>query len=245
MILPARFYLFYIASLTALAGPAFAQAVEAVPLSAPSYTLKSETDPMAMDPGATPPENSVNRGEVQIAPPPPGADDQPATTGSMGGDASSYGGSAYETTPSPITPPADFSPSGEAPRAAPSAMDAERMNEAYPNNAVTGVIRTDESKFENRTFCTLKISFGSIGTGIDHATAGKIKTYLDSHPEKLSYKKSTWGKEGEFDFCIDIPAHNNRARIYTDLKKLLPPKDTRDKRTVLSGKGFTQVENSY
>ena len=222
-------------SLLAFGGPAFAQAVEAVPLSAPSYTLKNETDPMAMDPAATPVEKSVNRGEAQPATPPPGADDQPGASSEQ-----SVGG--YDAMPSPTNPPADFSPSSDTPPA--PAMDAERTG-SYPNNPVSGVLRTDESKFENRTFCTLKISFTSIGAGINQKAAGSVKNYLDANGEKLTYKKSVWGKEGEFDYCIDIPAHNNRARVYTDLKKLLPLKETRDKRTVLTGKGFTRVENSY
>ena len=67
--------LYIVPLIAALMGsaPAYAQAVEAVPLSAPTYTLGKETDPMAMDPGTvTPDEKVINRGEAVQAPPPPG-----------------------------------------------------------------------------------------------------------------------------------------------------------------------------
>lgn len=208
--------------------PVKAQPVEAVPLSAPSYTLKSETDPMAMDPGSvTPAETVKSRGEALPATPPPGTDDQPGTTGAMG---------ATDSMPSPTNPPADFAPS--------PSMDSERTPQSYPNNAVSGVVPSDEKKFENRTFCTIKISFTSTGAGIDGKTADRVKTYLDTNAEKLTYKKAVWGKEGEFDYCLDVPTHNYRAQLYTGLKRLLPPKDSGDTRTILTGKGFTRVENS-
>ena len=206
--------------------PVYAQAVEAVPLSAPSYTLKSETDPMAMDPGTVGPadEKVLHKGEALPATPPPGVDDQPGTS--------------YDPAPATAaTPPADFSPAAPA-------MDSERTQQNYPNNSVSGVVKTDEKKFENRVFCTLKISFTSIGTGIDNKTAEKVKAYLDANADQLTYKRADWGREGEYDYCIDIPAHNARAKLYTGLKRLLPPKDSNDQRTVLSGKGFTRVENS-
>ena len=225
-----------------VASPAFAQAVESVPLAAPDYTLKGETDPMAMDPGTvTPTEMVKDRGAALPAVPPPGMNDQPGANSSV-----SVGG--YDATPSPTQPPADFAPSYSSnnPDSAPPApaMDAERTG-SYPNNPVSGVVKTDETKFENRTFCTLKVSFTSVGAGINAKLADRVKTYLDSNAEKLTYKKAVWGKEGEFDYCLDIPTHNNRARIYTDLKKLLPIRETGDKRTVLTGKGFNRVENSY
>lgn len=206
--------------------PVYAQDVEAVPLSAPSYTLSKETDPMAMDPGTVGPadEKVLHKGEALPATPPPGVDDQPGTS--------------YDPAPPiPVTPPTDFAPAAPV-------MDSERTQQNYPNNSVSGVVKTDEKKFENRVFCTLKVSFTSIGTGIDNKTAEKVKTYLDANADQLTYKRADWGREGEYDYCIDIPTHNARAKIYTGLKRLLPPKDSKDQRTVLSGKGFTRVENS-
>jgi hypothetical protein len=227
-------------SVLAFGGPAFAQAVESVPLAAPDYTLKGESDPMAMDPGSvTPTEKVINRGEAQPATPPPGMNDQPGASSDQ-----AVGG--YDATPSPTQPPADFSPSGDSMSETQPvpAMDGERTG-SYPNNTVSGVVKTDEKKFENRTFCTLKVTFSSVGAGINAKLADRVKTYLDSNTEKLTYKKAVFGKKGEFEYCLDIPTHNNRARIYTDLKKLLPIRETGDKRTYLTGKGFNRVENSY
>lgn len=221
-------------SLLALSAlPAMAQPVEAVPLSAPSYTLQNETDPMAMDPSSVPSgEKSVNRGEALIAPPPPGLDDQTRAQ--------------YET-PAPLSPADSAWPEASSPAsnpAMPPAPHEERTVPAYPNNTVSGVVPVDESKFANRIFCTLKLSFSDSGIGIDHKTAERVKTYLDANTDKLSYKTTTWGKKGEFAYCLDVPAHNQRARIYTALKKFLPDKDSRDRRTSLEGEGFTQVRTS-
>lgn len=222
--------------------PSNAQPVEAVPLAAPNYTLQTETDPMAMDQSSTPAPTAagVNRGPVEIAPPPPGADDQTGTSFD-----STSGGATSSTYDAPAPLSASDMHDAQAPAASytPSQSE-ERTMQAYPNNAVTGVVPKDNSKFSNMTFCTLKVSFSSIGTGIDHKTAERIKTYLDSQSANMTYKTMTWGKEGEFDYCIDIPAHNMRGRTYGALKRMLPERDNRDRRTMLSGEGFTQTNTS-
>ncbi len=187
------------------------------------YTMSTETDPMAMDPAAVAPvEKSVNRGEAQVAPPPPGPNSIPhSSMDSSPADSSS----SYSTEPAPVrTGPA------------PSAND-------YPNNNVSGVVPADESAFANRKFCTLKVSFGSMCCGIDRKTADKIKSYLDGNPGLLTYTRSNWGKEGEYDYCIDIPDHKNRGKVYVDLKKLLPRKGDEEGKTTVSGKGFEPVKN--
>ena len=209
-------------------GSAHAQAVEAVPLSQPSYTLNKETDPMAMDPSGVVPEKTVNRGETQIAPPPPGADDQAGTSTQDIAPAST---APAETTAAPALSTTSANTNAAAPQ-------------NFPNNSVSGVLPSDERKFENRTFCTLKVSFTAKGRGIDSKTADKVKSYLDSNAEKLTYIRAPFGKKGEYEYCIDIPQHNARSKIYAGLKRLLPPKDSGDTRTILTGKGFTRVQNS-
>lgn len=218
-------------ALTLFALPVLAQPVESVPLSAPAYTLQTETDPMAMDPStAPPPKPTLHTGTAIIAPPPPGADDQPGTYY----DATPAQTPSVYDTPAPLTP----SESGQPP--APSLAD-ERTMPVYPNNTVTGVVPRDESKFSAMTFCTLKVSFTSICCGPDNALAETVKAYLDQNADKLTYKTAPWGLEGEFDYCIDIPVHSNRARIYTGLKRLMPEQSEKTI-TILSGPGFARVE---
>lgn len=248
-----RIYSLLIATSLAFAAPAFAQPVESVPLSQPSYTLQTETDPMAMDPGSitAPDEKVLYKGTAAPATPPPGVNH---VTGTATEYDSAPAGTVYapsnEAYPSGIqttAPAASNARSSGYSNVTPPANNNPDATPAgnFPNNSVSGVVKSNERSFENRTWCTLKVSFTSIGTGINAKAADKIKTYLDSQSQILTYKKATWGKEGEFDYCIDIPKHNVRAKTYTAIKRLLPPKDSRDTRTVLTGKGFSRVENSF
>lgn len=217
----------------ACAAPALAQPVTSEPLAAP-YTLQNETDPMATGGGTTPARPAfddvpppVNRGEAIIAPPPPGADSLPT----------------QDVAPITATPP-QYMPErnmGATPAPAAPANNAPYVN-PYPNNSVSGVPPEDPTKFENRIFCTLKVAFGSMGSGPDRKTGDKVKSYLDSNLDKLSYQTLNWGKEGEFSYCLTIKEHKHKAEIYNELRKIVPEKPTGAPVT-LSGKGFEPTGN--
>lgn len=216
----------------ACASPALAQPIESVPLAAPNYTMKGETDPMATGGGA-PPQQAfdnvpppINRGEAIIAPPPPGADSLPT----------------QDVAPITATPPQYTQERAMVPVATPPANNAPYVN-PYPNNAVSGVPPEDLSKFENRIFCTLKASFGSMGTGPDRATADKVKSYLDANLDKLAYQTLNWGKEGEFSYCLTIKQHRDQAKIYNDLRRMIPDQRNNRAPVTLSGKGFEPTGN--
>lgn len=193
--------------------PATAQPIESEPLPAP-YTMQGETDPMATGSAPATPapdiQKNINRGEAIIAPPPPGADDYTAGIP----DASETPADSTVATPQP-------------------AQDNVVPN--YPNNAVSGVPPQDTSKFEKMTFCTLKITFAAA----DAKTNEKIKTYLDSNADKFTYKHAPEGKK-EQAYCLDITEHNNRAKTYTALKKIIQNSDGKTSAT-LTGKGFAPV----
>ena len=214
----------------ACAAPALAQPIESAPLAAPTYTMQGETDPMAMG-TAPPPQQAfddvpppVNRGEAIIAPPPPGADSLPT----------------QDVAPITATPPQYMPERSMAPVTSPSANTP--YTNPYPNNAVSGVPPEDTTKFENRIFCTLKVAFGSMGSGPDRKTGDKVKSYLDSNLDKLSYQTLSWGKEGEFSYCLTIKEHKNKATVYNELRKIVPEKKTGAPVT-LSGKGFEPTGN--
>ncbi len=214
------------ATLVLLSQTAAAQpgAVESVPLSQPTYTLKNETDPMALDAPSTPSGKSVNKGEAVIAPPPPGEDN-----------------SAREIEPVSPPPPVQAAqpPENENPNYPYNQTSPADVAPSPPvmNSTVTGLVPKDESKFERMRFCTLKISFTSMGAGTDAATGDKIKAYLDTNASKLTYTTSQSGKEGEYAHCIDIPEHNNRSGVYKDLKQILA--NSKPKAPVnMTGKGF-------
>jgi len=60
------------------------------------------------------------------------------------------------------------------------------------------------------------VSFYSPGDGIDHETASAFEAFLKEEisqkPEKLSFERVPWGREGELDFCIRIHSFNDQER---------------------------------
>lgn len=207
--------------LMAFVHPAMAQPIESAPLPViKPYTLSTETDPMAMDPSSAPPAATINRGTAIQAPPPPGENSV--------------------TDSSSAAPPMDSAtqqpPANTNNGPAPSAAD-------YPNNNVSGLVPADQGRFENRTFCTMKVSFSSRGGDIDRRTADKMKSYLDGNPNLLTYLRSNWGKKGEYEYCVTVTEHGNRGKVYADLKKLLPRRGDEESKTTLTGKGFAPVKN--
>jgi len=209
--------LLFSACLLLAPGHARSQAVESQPLDPfKPYTLSTETDPMAMD---APPASPGTAPEAIMAPPPPGQDSIQAA----------------ESMPQSIIAPAQDS------------MPASTQNLApppdYPNNNVSGVIPEDPSKYANRIFCTFKISFDSTGNGTDANTSEKVKRYLDSNTEKLTYVRSDKGGNGEYSYCVKVNDHKNQSDIYRALKKFV--RDSNPKTSVsLAGKGFTPVTNA-
>lgn len=218
------------ALMLACATPALAQPIESAPLAAPTYTMQGETDPMAT--GSAPPQQAfddvpppINRGEAAPATPPPGADSLPT----------------QDVAPITSTPPQYTGERAMAPVTSPAANTP--YTNPYPNNSVSGVPPEDTSKFENRVFCTLKVSFGSMGTGPDRKTGDKVKSYLDSNLDKLSYQTLNWGKEGEFSYCTTIKQHRDQAKIYSDLRRIIPDQRNNTAPVTLSGKGFEPAGN--
>jgi hypothetical protein len=216
--------------LPAAAPPASAQPIERETLPAP-YTMQGETDPMATGsapvmaaPAEVPPP--VNRGEAVIAPLPPGSDSLPT----------------QDVEPITATPPASMEERNLAPTQQQAAPDSPYVN-PYPNNQVSGVPPEDPSKFEDRIFCTLKVSFGSMGSGPDRKTGDKVKSYLDSNLDKLSYQTLSRGKEGEFSYCVTVKEHKHQANIYNDLRNLIPERRNNRAPVSISGKGFEPTGN--
>lgn len=213
------------------AGPALAQPIEREALPAP-YTMQHETDPMATGSApvtAAPADTGrpINRGEAVMAPPPPGSDSLPT----------------QDVEPITATPPSYMQERNLAPAQQQQAAPDSPYVNPYPNNAVSGVPPEDPAKYENRIFCTLKASFGSAGAGPDRKTGDKVKSYLDSNLDKLSYQTLNWGKEGEFSYCLTIKEHKQQAIIYNDLRRMIPDQRSNSAPVTLSGKGFEPTGN--
>ena len=165
-----------------------------------------------------------------------------ATSGNNGMAGTSGGTSAYDLGAPTNAPTADITP--PAPPATNSHADP-LLQEATPirnwQENQPPSTRGDDSELANKKFCNLKITFTSIGAGIDHKTAEKIKMYLVGNPDILSYTEHRWGKEGEVDYCVDIKEHRNRAKVYADLKRSLPPASAKAAPTNIIGDGFEPI----
>lgn len=241
--------------------PALAQPIESEPLPpmnvAPQPSAVPSNAPPASDPGVIPMTSSSGA--------PVGVKNAPSAASSdmSGGDdgmsGASGGSSAYDLG---------------APTKAPVGTDSERSGTAAQSvygtdqSGVTDLSKTDDgdmapapgplipyggsignappakNSFANKKFCTIKIAFGSRGAGTDEKTAAKIKSFLDSNGANLTYSRVPWGREGEYDLCVDIQQHNNRAKIYSGLKKLVPQPRARADSTgdvTITGAGFTTV----
>lgn len=237
---------------TALSGTCFAQAVESEPLPPPpGGTTSSVTPPPASDPGVIP-MTTPSGAPVSLGGPPSPGDSAgaPVVSGGDGGMAGG-GGSVYDmgVTPSPerSTAPVPYGGDTGSPRNdedAPTPAIEMVPPRTIPYGSSIGTAPPEKMPAPDKKFCTLEVAFGSRGAGIDQRTAEYIKNYLSSHPDKLTYIRSDWGREGEFSYCLDIAQHRNRAQIYKDLKKMIPGVrrgDSSTGDTTLSGSGFETV----
>lgn len=212
---------------------AFAQAVEREPLKPfVPYTLQNETDPMAL---GAPPQDEGNTAQPQR-----GTGYAPILSSEDGNVPPAPSIDAQQ--PQSIVPSENAAPSGNG--YPPSPAETTYTNaplSPVQHNVVTATKREDLSKFENRIVCTLKMSFGSGGSGIDKDTAKAAKSYLDGNSGKLSYTESARGNKGDFSYCITVQNHRDQAEIYAGLKRLMPSASSRSGPVTLSGKAFTPV----
>lgn len=54
----------------------------------------------------------------------------------------------------------------------------------------------------------LRVSFYSIGTGIQHNAVSGFKSIINDfeaqHKVTVEYRTKNWGREGEIDYCVDL-----------------------------------------
>lgn len=71
--------------------------------------------------------------------------------------------------------------------------------------------------------CDITVSFRSMGQGgTDKDTGMSMRAYLAGMADTLSYTQTRWGRDGEYDYCINVNNANERASIYRQLRGLLP-----------------------
>lgn len=69
----------------------------------------------------------------------------------------------------------------------------------------------------------LWVSFYSAGEGIDLATIEQFKKFIDSQAKKIAYEETSWGREGEVDYCLKLSELNSaeQADFIKNAKELL------------------------
>lgn len=77
--------------------------------------------------------------------------------------------------------------------------------------------KTESSEKQVGEIINFKVSFISIGSGIDIDAKKSyeefIKSFENQNKLKLTFEKNSWGREGEIDFCFMLNDIDSRLRV--------------------------------
>ena len=85
-------------------------------------------------------------------------------------------------------------------------------------------IKVDSQSAKTTKSCDLTVYFGSFGTGVDHKTKKKIKSFLESTDSISQIEYWYSGKEGESTFCVTLKNSKDKEQIISLIKKMIPSK---------------------
>ena len=86
-------------------------------------------------------------------------------------------------------------------------------------------------KRTNEYSCRVKISFISIGTGINAPAKKELGSFLENyqqdHQINLGYQVQPWGREGEVDYCFPLAAldPSGQDKFIRNLREVFEEKD--------------------
>jgi hypothetical protein len=72
--------------------------------------------------------------------------------------------------------------------------------------------------------CALTVRFGSYAMGIDAGTAKRVEALLRADRTVRSVELRPWGREGEYDLCAQVERVPEAARLFEQIRPLLPAK---------------------
>jgi hypothetical protein len=72
--------------------------------------------------------------------------------------------------------------------------------------------------------CALTVRFGSYAMGIDGGSAQRVEQLLRADRAVRSVERRPWGREGEVDLCAQVPSAAEAARLFDQIRPLLPAK---------------------
>ncbi|MBU4435584.1 MAG: hypothetical protein KKC14_14365 [Alphaproteobacteria bacterium] len=72
------------------------------------------------------------------------------------------------------------------------------------------------------TRCDVTVKFGSYGMGIDQPLAARIGAAAEADRDLAAVERRPWGREGEYDLCLQAKAGRDAKAIYERYRALLP-----------------------
>jgi len=99
------------------------------------------------------------------------------------------------------------------------------------------VISTQRTRPPKDAKCDIQISFGSYGSGTPHKVEAKIAALMNETKDISNIKSWAWGKEGEYDYCLDFKSESSMNKFHEKLLKIIPKK-SKEGYTTLKRKGI-------
>ncbi|ALL12290.1 hypothetical protein [Caulobacter henricii] len=70
--------------------------------------------------------------------------------------------------------------------------------------------------------CDVTVKFGSYGMGIDRPLADRIDATVKADGDIARSERRPWGREGEYDLCLQARAGRDARALYARYRALLP-----------------------
>lgn len=75
---------------------------------------------------------------------------------------------------------------------------------------------------QTATPCDVTVKFGSYGMGIDQPLAARIGAAAAADRDLAAVARKPWGREGEYDLCLQAKGGRDVRAIYERYRALLP-----------------------
>ncbi|WP_425998177.1 hypothetical protein [Caulobacter sp. DWR1-3-2b1] len=75
---------------------------------------------------------------------------------------------------------------------------------------------------EAATRCDVTVKFGSYGMGIDRPLADRVGAAVKADRDIARVERKPWGREGEYDLCLQARAGRDARAIYERYRAMLP-----------------------
>ncbi len=70
--------------------------------------------------------------------------------------------------------------------------------------------------------CDVTVKFGSYGMGIDHVLADSVGAAVKGDRDLARVERKPWGREGEYDLCLQAKSGRDAKAIYERYRAMLP-----------------------